>query len=184
MNCEHWRDLILTDHLDGEIAPADREALNAHVAVCPACRELMEQAPAALIEPFARLERVAPPPAVWEKIAVEMGIDPSVGREDPAPPPPSLEPTEPGPSGCGPWLLAGAVAAGFILVAAVAFWLMIWAWPAPPVVPPPTVTLPGVATPSQVSPARPVVEPVPVDGSASAGISSSAELFDAERTSK
>ncbi|NLI77987.1 MAG: hypothetical protein GX442_16305 [Candidatus Riflebacteria bacterium] len=127
MTCERWRDLILTDYLDGELSDADRQGLAAHVAGCPSCRDLMEKAPTTLVKPFEALEHPAPPPRVWAGVVQELGLDPQAVDPDRAGVPPggSAAPAAPvrGWAGRHPWLVFGlGVAVVALLVAGFLFW--------------------------------------------------------------
>ena len=52
MNCEEVSTLISAE-LDGELAPEDRPALEAHLAGCVACRSVLEAFRLALVQPAA-----------------------------------------------------------------------------------------------------------------------------------
>lgn len=58
---------LLCDYVDGTLAPAERAAVELHLSACPSCRELVEDAAAAvqLIEKAAGVE---PPPALVNRI--------------------------------------------------------------------------------------------------------------------
>ena len=70
MTCEMYREQI--DALvDGTLGPADRAALEAHLAVCPECRELADDLRA--IHRAARgLPELAPPARAWTGIAARL----------------------------------------------------------------------------------------------------------------
>lgn len=122
MTCERWRDLILTDYLDGELSEADRQGLQTHVAGCPSCRDLMEKAPNTLVKPFQTLEHPAPPPGVWAGVVQELGLDPQAVDPDWAGVPPGgpAAPTglDRGCAGRHPRLVLGLVVAVVALLAA------------------------------------------------------------------
>ena len=42
MNCQHLVEAV-TEYLEGALAPAQRDRLDAHLAECPACERYIEQ---------------------------------------------------------------------------------------------------------------------------------------------
>jgi len=69
MNGSHssWTDR-LSDYLDGQLAPSEREALEAHLAGCGACREVLEELRAIVAGAHA-LGEVPPERDLWPGIA-------------------------------------------------------------------------------------------------------------------
>ena len=75
MTCDRCRSLI-DDYVDGAIAPEDRQAVDSHLAECAGCRALAVDFSA--IRRAARsLERHAPPPHVWTKLAASLERPPA-----------------------------------------------------------------------------------------------------------
>jgi len=72
MKCSDLREQILTDYLDGRMEGAAREALEAHLAACDECRAYSAMARKAVIEPFRRAERAAPPESLWQQISARI----------------------------------------------------------------------------------------------------------------
>jgi len=71
MNCKTAADLILTDHIDGNIEARASGELNEHLKSCPDCRLLAEEAKraGAIFQGQARKD---PPPEVWRNIRAEI----------------------------------------------------------------------------------------------------------------
>jgi anti-sigma factor RsiW len=57
----------LSAYLDGELAPAERRAIEAHLAVCAACREELD-ALAQVKRLLGRLPEVEPPAGLWASL--------------------------------------------------------------------------------------------------------------------
>lgn len=68
MNCDHARDLILTDYIDTEISPEDKRELLQHLVDCESCRALLSCAEGSLVDPFAGAARFSPPPELAERV--------------------------------------------------------------------------------------------------------------------
>ncbi len=76
----------LDDHVDGTLAPAERDAMAAHLALCPACAGLASDL--ARIRTAARaLGPMTPPAIVWSRIAgaLPRNAKPAVDSATPAP---------------------------------------------------------------------------------------------------
>ena len=74
--CEKFKDLILTDHIDGEVDAAAKEQIDAHLLACPDCLRLAEEVKAILVVPFKQAGREAVPEGIWE------GIKDRIGQEE------------------------------------------------------------------------------------------------------
>ncbi len=68
MNCNHVRDLILTDYLDDRLSGTVLNAVKAHLAKCTACREFERVARQATVEPFRGLSMAQAPDEVWQNV--------------------------------------------------------------------------------------------------------------------
>ena len=68
MNCQEIKDLLLTDHLDGEQGPEESAAVQRHLAECSACRAYQASVHSATVEPFARLTPLRPSAQAWQNI--------------------------------------------------------------------------------------------------------------------
>lgn len=66
--CKRFRDMILTDYLDGELDTESRERLEAHLSVCPACQAFAREAKRELEVPFEKVQPEPVPDQVWRKI--------------------------------------------------------------------------------------------------------------------
>ncbi len=72
MKCSDLREQILTDYLDGRMESGARELLEAHLNICDECRAFAAMAKKAVIEPFHRTERAAPPESLWQQISARI----------------------------------------------------------------------------------------------------------------
>jgi anti-sigma factor RsiW len=70
MNCERCQ-FVVGDYVDGALAVDDREAVEAHLAGCAACRTIAGDF-RAIRSAAGRLERHVPPPQAWTKIAAAL----------------------------------------------------------------------------------------------------------------
>lgn len=69
MKCERFRELILTDYLDDQLAAAQKKAVDAHMSVCEDCRRLAETARQLAVEPFQEAEKaVLPRDEIWHRV--------------------------------------------------------------------------------------------------------------------
>ncbi len=73
--CRKFRDVILTDYLDGELDPGIRESLEAHLKACPACRVFAREAQERLIIPFEHAQPEEVPDSVWQNIRESIEAD-------------------------------------------------------------------------------------------------------------
>jgi len=68
MKCEKIRQLLLTDHIDGEIDDNLREEVERHLKTCSACRELERVLRSEISAPLKAAGVMSPPESVWENI--------------------------------------------------------------------------------------------------------------------
>lgn len=66
--CEEFRDLVLTDYIDGELDEKTKGRLEGHLRACAHCREFADEAKARLVVPFVRAPRAAVPEDLWRSI--------------------------------------------------------------------------------------------------------------------
>ena len=67
-NCRIFKDLILTDYIDGQLMQEKKEQIRAHLLVCPSCRQLAEEVRNDLSTPLKEAERKEVPPELWSVI--------------------------------------------------------------------------------------------------------------------
>ena len=75
MKCERARELILTDHMDGELGSGCRGDMAEHLRTCAACRELEHLVREKISMPFNNATREAPPAYLWEGIRERIASD-------------------------------------------------------------------------------------------------------------
>lgn len=75
MTCETYRQ-SLEALLDGDLDPARREALEAHLATCEACRALTADLQQ-IRQVAGTLERHAPPRDAWKRLSAELAKEPA-----------------------------------------------------------------------------------------------------------
>ncbi len=68
MNCKKAQELILTDYLDNQMNEEERIGVKLHLAHCRNCEEFFLAAKKTVFDPFAGLEKKAPPEFVWFRI--------------------------------------------------------------------------------------------------------------------
>ena len=66
--CARYKELILTDYMDGELDRATQEEVEKHLETCVSCRELKESLLKQASEPLRRAEKVNPPEYIWYNI--------------------------------------------------------------------------------------------------------------------
>jgi anti-sigma factor RsiW len=104
MACDH-AGVLIERRLDGEASPADNERLDAHVATCPSCAELLEQEVALDAALAARFRGAAPSPGLADAVRAR------IAAERPAP---------------AAWIPDALNAAGLVLSLAVTLPLAAW----------------------------------------------------------
>ena len=78
--CKGFRDLILTDYIDGEADAAIRKRIDEHLLRCPGCRALVKEVQENLIRPFSPDEREPVPEEVWSSIREKIGNETAVSK--------------------------------------------------------------------------------------------------------
>jgi predicted anti-sigma-YlaC factor YlaD len=68
MRCRKIRDLIITDYMDNEISPANKDLVDRHLKDCGRCREYKAVLTRSAIEPFRKIEAIKPSDSVWRGI--------------------------------------------------------------------------------------------------------------------
>lgn len=75
---DRWTDR-LSEYLDGELAVADRAALEAHLASCGDCRATLEELRRVVARARALDDRT-PAADLWPEVAARIGLSPAAGR--------------------------------------------------------------------------------------------------------
>lgn len=79
MKCDKIKELLLTDHADGELSPEMMEQVEAHLLTCPACMELRGTLLLNVLDPLRNAEELTPPESLWQKIRTS--IEPAEERQ-------------------------------------------------------------------------------------------------------
>lgn len=76
MRCDKIRDLLMTDHIDGELKGAMLKAVEDHVNACSSCRKVWDAVKAQRAS-FGSAKNAEVPPVIWKNIQaaiVEEGL--------------------------------------------------------------------------------------------------------------
>jgi hypothetical protein len=76
---EHWTDR-LSEYLDGDLSPAERERLEAHLVACGACRTVLEELQA-VVATAGRLEDREPEYDLWPGVRQAIGSRPVIALD-------------------------------------------------------------------------------------------------------
>ena len=71
MNCKMAKEMILTDHIDGNLKAAALGELEEHLKICPACHALAGEVKRTAVL-FKDPIRKCPPPEIWRNIRAEI----------------------------------------------------------------------------------------------------------------
>lgn len=74
MRCERARELILTDHMDGELGAEERQKMEEHLRTCAGCNKLEKLVREKSIRPFAAAVKEEPPAYLWESIREKIAL--------------------------------------------------------------------------------------------------------------
>lgn len=66
--CARYKELILTDYMDGELDSATQKEVAKHLETCVSCRALKEALLKKAVEPLKRAEKVKAPEYIWQNI--------------------------------------------------------------------------------------------------------------------
>ena len=66
--CKEFKEIILTDYIDGELDQTTKGQLEGHLHVCAQCREFSDEVKAQLVAPFKGAPRAAVPADLWRSI--------------------------------------------------------------------------------------------------------------------
>jgi len=68
MNCKRIQEFLLTNYIDGEIAPALKRQVQEHISACAQCRQFEQAVRKTTIEPFRKAKEQKPPDYLWARI--------------------------------------------------------------------------------------------------------------------
>jgi len=66
--CDHFKDLILTDYIDGELDKNVRESLEGHLLSCRDCQAFVQEVKNNAVSPFQKACRQPVPVEIWQTI--------------------------------------------------------------------------------------------------------------------
>ncbi|MDE1921430.1 MAG: anti-sigma factor [Candidatus Omnitrophica bacterium] len=80
--CGHFKDLILTDYIDGRLDKNAVAALESHLLECSDCSAFFKEVKNTAVSPFHRALQQPPPAGLWEAVkqAVEQEEQPGFGE--------------------------------------------------------------------------------------------------------
>ena len=68
MKCTKYRDIIITDYVDGELDEREKQEIDRHLQDCAACRAFTAAVSAVTIEPLRKTIPEEPPAFLWTRI--------------------------------------------------------------------------------------------------------------------
>ncbi|MDD5131751.1 MAG: zf-HC2 domain-containing protein [bacterium] len=68
MNCHKFRDIIITDYIDGELAEQRKQEIDHHLRECPACRAFAAAVRSMAVDPLKETTLEEPPAFLWTRI--------------------------------------------------------------------------------------------------------------------
>lgn len=66
--CDHFRQWVLTDYIDGELADNVRRDMEGHLRTCRDCRAQAKEVKDSVVVPFTKASRQAVPAVIWERV--------------------------------------------------------------------------------------------------------------------
>ena len=67
-SCKKFKDLILTDYIDGEIDKLSKQHIEDHLHFCSKCRLFIEEIEKNVVGPLKKIKPEKVPPQVWSSI--------------------------------------------------------------------------------------------------------------------
>ncbi len=68
MKCNKFRDIIITDHVDGELDEQGKQELASHLQECAGCREFAAAVLAVAVDPLRKTTPEEPPAFLWTRL--------------------------------------------------------------------------------------------------------------------
>lgn len=75
MKCNKYRDIIITDYVDGELDERKKQEIDRHLQDCAACRAFTAAVSAVTIEPLRKTSPEEPPAFLWTRIQSRLEQD-------------------------------------------------------------------------------------------------------------
>ena len=68
MKCNNFRDIIITDYVDGELDEQGKQEIGRHLQDCPACRAFAAAVRSMAVDPLRQTAPEETPPFLWTRI--------------------------------------------------------------------------------------------------------------------
>jgi len=68
MNCKKFKEILITDCIDGELSREQQKSADEHINACADCRQFKEDIMKNAVSPFKAVEKAAPPEYIWNNI--------------------------------------------------------------------------------------------------------------------
>lgn len=75
MRCNKFRDIIITDYVDGELDAQGQQEIERHLQECAGCREFAAAVSALSVTPLRETAPEEPPAFLWTRIQNRLGQD-------------------------------------------------------------------------------------------------------------
>jgi anti-sigma factor RsiW len=79
MKCDKYRDIIITDYVDGELDERGKQEIDRHLRDCAACRAYAAAVSNLAVEPLRTTIPVEPPAFLWTRIRSHLEQEPVHG---------------------------------------------------------------------------------------------------------
>ncbi|MDD5258764.1 MAG: zf-HC2 domain-containing protein [bacterium] len=79
MKCDKYRDIIITDYVDGELDEQGKQEIDRHLRDCSACRAYAAAVSNLTVEPLRKAMPVEPPAFLWTRIKSRLAQEPAHG---------------------------------------------------------------------------------------------------------
>lgn len=75
MNCSKFRDIIITDYVDGELDEQGKQEIDRHLQSCAACRSFAAAVSKITVDSLRKAEMEEPPAFLWARIKSHLEQD-------------------------------------------------------------------------------------------------------------
>ena len=77
MKCSKYRDIIITDYVDGELDEREKQEIDRHLQDCAACRAFAAAVSAVTLETLRKATPEEPPAFLWTRIQSRLEQEPA-----------------------------------------------------------------------------------------------------------